>query len=270
MPQKTIKGSSEIAQQIRRRRNELGLTIEEAASRANVGIKTWCRYEAGESIRREKCKGICKALNWRSFPGQGDQDRKDSPDEYRDHGAWSDYLEDSFGADAALSFAAGSDILLDHIEEDTGALSSMPKGSHLGQLDISLLRDILPGQFLMEYDYDFLYRLKCALKEMTDRAYAGEPMTAYSVLQELILYLCSRESAVILELGACPDPSEDQKEDGKEGWVFDLLGDADLITFLYSGQYLKQDHSYHFSHWDDLRFDLSEDEPKSSLASLFE
>ena len=46
------------------------LTIEEAASRAGVGTKTWCRYEAGESIRSDKCKGVCKALNWLSLPGQ--------------------------------------------------------------------------------------------------------------------------------------------------------------------------------------------------------
>ena len=43
MSQKIIPGSRELAQQIRRRRQELGLTIEEAATRADVGIKTWCR-----------------------------------------------------------------------------------------------------------------------------------------------------------------------------------------------------------------------------------
>lgn len=64
MAQRTIKGNEILARQIKSRRGELGLTIEEAVSRAGVGTKTWCRYEAGESIRRDKCKGICKALNW--------------------------------------------------------------------------------------------------------------------------------------------------------------------------------------------------------------
>ena len=55
MAQKTIQGSKTLASQIKSRRNELGLTIEESASRAGVGTKTWCRYEAGESIRKDKC-----------------------------------------------------------------------------------------------------------------------------------------------------------------------------------------------------------------------
>ena len=68
MAQKTVQGSENLAKQIRSRRNELGLTIEEAASRAGVGTKTWSRYEAGESIRKDKCKGICRALNWQTLP----------------------------------------------------------------------------------------------------------------------------------------------------------------------------------------------------------
>ena len=60
MTQKTIQGNADLAKQIRLRRSELGLTIEEAASRTGIGTKTWCRYEAGESIRSDKCKGVCK------------------------------------------------------------------------------------------------------------------------------------------------------------------------------------------------------------------
>jgi len=51
MAQKTVKGNSDIAKQIRDRRIQLKLTIEEAASKAGVGTKTWSRYEAGETIR---------------------------------------------------------------------------------------------------------------------------------------------------------------------------------------------------------------------------
>ncbi len=270
MSQKIIRGSKEIAEKIRQRRKELGLTIEEAASRAGVGTKTWCRYEAGESIRREKCKGICRSLNWRSFPGQEEEDFIDSLDGYRDYEAWSEYLEKNYGMGAAVSFAAGSDILRDHIEEDMKALASLPKGTHLGQLGVSMLNDTLPDQFLMEYDYDFLYRLKCALQELTGRAGSGEPMTAYSVLQELVFYLCRREAAAFMELAPCPEMSGDGEESAEEDWLFDLFGDTDLITYLYAGLYLQPDHPYHFSHWDDLQFYMPSDEPKSSLASLFD
>ena len=43
MSQKIIPGSRELAQQIRRRRQELGLTIEEAAERLSVSAKTIIR-----------------------------------------------------------------------------------------------------------------------------------------------------------------------------------------------------------------------------------
>ena len=75
MARKTIQGSICLAQKIRQKRNELELTIKEAASRAGVGTKTWCRYEAGESIRSDKLKGVCKALNWLCLnPGKPSRD----------------------------------------------------------------------------------------------------------------------------------------------------------------------------------------------------
>ena len=92
MAQKTIQGNEALARRIKLRRNELGLTIEEAASRAGVGTKTWSRYEAGESIRKDKCKGICKSLNWRWLQ-DGEEDESISIQEYKNHKAWSRFLE---------------------------------------------------------------------------------------------------------------------------------------------------------------------------------
>ena len=94
MAQKTIQGNQVLARQIRSRRSELGLTIEEASSRAGVGTKTWCRYEAGGSIRIDKCKGICRALNWIVFP-ESDAETYEtiSVQEYKTHEAWSPFLE---------------------------------------------------------------------------------------------------------------------------------------------------------------------------------
>jgi len=255
MAQKTIPGNLELAKQIKNRRNELGLTIEEAASRAGVGTKTWYRYEAGEAIRSDKCKGICKALNWYMFPDQDSTDNDYiSLQDYKNHEAWSSFLEDTFGDVAAFSFAVGSDILYDHIDEDISELASMPSGSHIGQLDISYLRDCLPDQFLMHYNYDFLYRMKCALCEMRTRAKNGLPMTAHSVIEELILYLCSEDAFVLIELSnGVKELKTDDITDFKE-WVFDLFDDTDIILFLYSNMYLSTDNSYHFSHWFDKLF----------------
>lgn len=144
MAQKTIQGNQVLARQIRSRRSELGLTIEEASSRAGVGTKTWCRYEAGGSIRIDKCKGICRALNWIVFP-ESDAETYEtiSVQEYKTHEAWSPFLENTYGTRAAMAFAAGSDILSDHINEDLAELVSMPAGSHLGQPYCKCVFDLL-------------------------------------------------------------------------------------------------------------------------------
>ena len=60
MNTKILKGSIELGNKIRGRRNELSLTIEEAAKKAGVGTKTWSRYELGESIRKDKLLAFVK------------------------------------------------------------------------------------------------------------------------------------------------------------------------------------------------------------------
>lgn len=251
MAQKSIQGSQVLAQKIRLRRQELSLTIEEAAMRAGVGTKTWCRYEAGESIRADKCKGICKALSWRNFPNnEEDEGKKSLLDEYKNHEAWSQFLENNYGEMAAISFAAGSDILLDYIREDLSELALMPRDSHLGQLSVSLVRDILPPQFLMQYNYDFLYHMECSLLQLRKIAGAGGSIVAHSVMDELIIYLCNEEAMAMLELSVADHPELDVYDD----WVFDLFGDMDIITFLYSNQYLDEDVTYHFVHWNERQF----------------
>ena len=246
MAPKTIQGSEALAKQIRSRRNELGLTIEEAASRASVGTKTWSRYEAGESIRKDKWKGICRALNWNNFPEQ-EEEQGIFIQKYRGHKAWSEFLEENFGTRAAAAFAAGSDILLDYIKEDMSALASMPVGTHIGQLKVSMLCDELPKQFLMHYDYELLYQLKSQLHRLRRRAKLGYSMKAHSVMEELLIYLCNEEASILMkpyDVNNVPD----------EEWVFDLFDDMDIITFLYSNMYLSPDHLYHFSHWNDQVF----------------
>lgn len=255
MTQKTIKGTENLARQIKSRRNELGLTIEEAASRAGVGTKTWYRYETGGSIRSDKCKGICKALNWRMFPDQfGEENESFSILEYKNHEAWSEFLEDNYSIEAAMSFAVGSDLLYDYIKEDMKELSSLPVGSHIGQLEFSMLSSSLPAQFLMRYDYEFLYQMKCSLFQLRMRAKNNLPMTAHSVMEELLIYLCNEEGTVFKEISNEANGIEKDCDDDFEGWVFDLFDDKDIISFLYSNVYLDSYHSYHFSHWFDQQF----------------
>ncbi|MCI8399886.1 MAG: helix-turn-helix transcriptional regulator [Oscillibacter sp.] len=255
MAQKTIQGNEILARQIKLRRNELGLTIEEAASRAGVGTKTWSRYEAGESIRRDKCKGICKALNWHSLPDQdGENSEQISVQEYKNHEAWSQFLYSRFGVGAAVSFAVGSDILLDHIEGDMAELASMPIGTHIGQLGVSWLNGSLPEQFLTRYNYEFMHQMKCTLLEMRTRAQEGLPMTAHSVVEELLIYLCCKESSSLFELSGGICGLKDCDHADYKDWIFELFGDMDIIHYLYSNVHLNTEHPYNFSHWSDQQF----------------
>lgn len=210
-------------------------------------------------IRIDKCKGICRALNWIVFP---ESDAKTyetiSVQEYKTHEAWSPFLENTYGARAAMAFAAGSDILSDHINEDLAELVSMPAGSHLGRLSVSWLCSDLPKQFVMHYDYDFLYRMKCTLQNMRTRAKYGYPMTAHSVMEKLLLYLCNEEASMLIELNDEINRFEDD-DTASEEWVFDLLGDSYILSWLYADMYLDAEHPYHFFHWNDQQFYTEQD-----------
>ncbi len=215
----------------------------------------WSRYKAGESIRRDKCKGICKALNWHSLPNQdGENSEQISVQEYINHEAWSQFLDNNFGVGAAISFAVGSDILLDHIKEDMIEFASMPVGTHIEQLNMSWLNGSLPKQFQMQYNYEFLHRMKCALHNMRMRAKIGLPMTPHSVMEELLLYLCCEEPSALIELNGGICDMEDSNNADFEEWLFDLFGDMDIISCLYSNVHLDADHTYHFSHWENQQF----------------
>ena len=258
MAQKSIKGSLKLGEFIKLRRNELNLTIEEAASKAGVGTKTWSRYESGESIRKDKCRGVCKALSWHSFP-EGEESNTNNTldlDEYKNHKAWSSYIMENFGASAAISFVIGSDILHDNLQEDLEALSSMPRGSHVGEIDISWVAASLPPQFLMRYDYDFLYILLDTVNRFRSQAPMGNQIIAHSVIEELALYLIVEESRFLMESIKLNIEEDDDVEDydAWDEWIFDIFDDMDVVTFLYSDIYLDNDHTYHFNHWLERQF----------------
>lgn len=250
MGPKTVQGSQKLAQEIRKRRNELNLTIEEAASKAGVGTKTWCRYEAGESIRKDKYNGVCKALNWRRFPGDELGDETETGiSQFRESDMWSKFLEEEFGEAAAASFVVGSDILLDDIEEDLRELAKMPRGTHIGQIDCSFLADVLPQQFLMRYDYDFMYAMKMELKQLRRVVKSGNSFMAHSVLEELILCLIVEKAHILLDEGDL------EVECRWDEWIYDFFGDADICTFLFSNLfYLSEGDGYHFDRWMERQF----------------
>ena len=193
--------------------------------------------------------------------------------EYKESKGWSTFLETNFGILSAIHYAAGSDLLLDALEHEMHELSRMPRGSHVGQINSSVLKDNLPQQFMTRYDYDFLYKFRSELIDMRMRAMDGLSIIAHSVAQELIIYISNEMGKVaiesdenvkklIAENGSFYDKLSSDIENEEldkinlynEDWVFDLFGDADILSELYSGRAVAKGNAYHIKHWFDEQF----------------
>lgn len=283
MSPKTFKGNPRLGTAIKNRRCELNLTIEEAAVKAGIGTKTWSRYESGESIRRDKVSGLCKALRWKGLPESDDANSEEKVDfnKYRESGVWSQYLEDCFGKYAAMSFAIGSDILLDEINADINALSEMPRGSHIGEVPSSFVSYIMPQQYLMRYDYEFMWEMRRILINYRAKAKYGHDMTAHSVIEELVLYLVLEESRDLMDeidsdmdeydhdyidedTTLIEEESENEDEYGYrdwDQWAFNMFDDMDIVTFLYDDLFtLTPSDTFHFDNWFEQQFYVSRKE----------
>jgi len=185
-------------------------------------------------------------LNWINIPIDNEYNTKEEFDlnEYKNHEAWSSFLYEKFNEIVAASFAIGSDIVLDYIEQDMDELTSRPKGTHIGQLDFSLLKSILPEQFLMYYDYDFLYIMRYKLISLRKLASSGREIIAHTVLDELLLKIIAEESENLIEDTFLISPNNYWKD-----WQYELFDDDDIAISLYSGIYLTEADDYHFSNW---------------------
>lgn len=139
----------------------------------------------------------------------------------------------------------------------------MPKGSHLGEISTSWLESDLPSQFLMYYDYDFLYILRATITHFRKIAFVGKQIIAHSVIEELALYLIMEESRSFMESIDSNMGSDDM--DSYSDWAFAIFDDMDIVTFLYSDQYLDDSNPYHFGHWQDAQFYCEPHNPNKSI-----
>lgn len=253
---KSLNNNESIAKSIKKRRIELGLTIEEAAYKANVGTKTWSRYESGNPIRRDKLSGVLRALKWTSLTPMENNDKDKNKNknsiiaEYKKHEFWSDFIESNFGVYPAISFCIGADILSDYLDSDLDQLSKMPKGSHIGQLDYSMLADTMPKEFLMEYDYNFMYKFKRAFQYLVKRAISGNDFIAHKPIEEIILFLIVNESEILMSDIKTQLPEDELDEFSFwDEWAFDLFDDCDVVTFLFSDLTASPVDDYQFKNW---------------------
>lgn len=267
MPPRTVQSNQDLGNKIKRQRILLNLSIEEAARISGVGAKTWGRYEAGQAIRADKIKGVCKALKWKTLPIDDGQ-HHEIENEYAwleeidpsDEG-WSTALCEAYGRKAAVSFAVGSAILLDYMNEDLNSLKEKPAGTHIGQLPWSYLADMLPGQYLMRYDYEFLFRFRTALISYRNRVTHGDDLYAHTVAEELIAHLIrdisfdSVNDWAPSQKSICADDDESYDLDTMwDEWPESLCDDDDISYYLDDDRYTASDDAYSFEHWFEPQF----------------
>lgn len=170
-----------------------------------------------------------------------------------DHEAWSAYLEDICGRDAAIAFALGSDWALDHAEEDLECMAHMPRGTHIGELDISYLDGSLPAQFRTRYDYDFLYLLVDRIRGLRKMAKSNKGIVCHTVLEEIALHVICEYAGVIFELA---DYQPDTVADPVETFAA-IAGDLDIDMWLFCRDSLVvPGDNYYFDCWNEPQFFL--------------
>lgn len=146
--------------------------------------------------------------------------------------------------------------MYDQISDDLIELARRPKGTHIGELDASWLDGSLPAQFAMNYDYEFMYRLRAVVTRLRDRFNAGN-LVAYTVLEEVALYLVFQTAELYEDL--YPDdfgPDSDWLD-----WLGDILGDLDVEMYLFSRSAdIRPGFTYHFERWSEEQFWTGSDE----------
>ena len=259
MPPRTQAGSKELGAAMRARREELGMTVEQAAGRAHVGQKTWSRYESGESIRSDKVRGVCASLGWKTLgDAYASEDDAEVDEAYfksigEGSKGWVPCIERSFGRKAAAAFCIGSEILLEELSMDLEELAAMPRGSHLGEAGVSLTLPLFPVQFVMQYDYEFIYKLRARLVLLREALPHCDHFRVHMVADELLLRMIDQEAMPAMEAWT------EQDDEHSDDWVADICEDDDISLYLYSPwSYLERHHTYHFEHWFDHSFNTYE------------
>lgn len=194
---------------------------------------------------------------------------KDFLDEARSEGCWPARLEKELGFAVAYSLQTGLQILHDYIRDDLAKLHDMPAGTHIGELEYSMTEGYLPNQFLMKYDYDFLFRLNRIIERKMAYVEDLGRRDAHRVIDEIIFRAVNNIANSSIddllkeqpELKAifCPECDDEEEMETEEDecvpisyydWVYDtMFDDADVDMLFIEGFYFTEDDNYHFSHW---------------------
>ena len=73
--------------------------------------------------------------------------------------------------------------------QDLESLSHKARRTHIGELDDSWLKDSLPPQFLVLYDYDFLYYFRYIVMLYRLQASSGTCFSAHTVIILVLIFI---------------------------------------------------------------------------------
>ncbi|WP_316670557.1 helix-turn-helix domain-containing protein [uncultured Propionibacterium sp.] len=271
----------DIAEAMRARREELGLSMPEISGRAGVSEQTWRNYESGRTrVRSDKQLRVWEALQWEppvvwsGLLGGGVEDivRRvmDNPELLgspvrQDTGVlgmpeWGDIpsalpegysplLAATLGENAARCFALGAHLYDLFLAEDLEKLAVMPRGAHLGELEESHLGGVLPPLWLTRYDYEFVFQLRGIIRDLQYRLVrAGvgrdEPL-ARSLAEILVVHdVFTLGGVMSAPQGAAID------DDEWEGWVNALTGPDETAHRLFGAVAVPPlDAAEHVENW---------------------
>ncbi len=120
---------------------------------------------------------------------------------------------------------------------------------------------MLPGQYLMRYDYDFLFRFRAALISYRNRVACGEDLYAHTVAEELLVRLIRdlsfdsvsdwepRRKSIRVDGGESYDP-----DDLWEDWPENLCDDGDASYCLDDDRYTEPGEMFSFERWFEPQF----------------
>lgn len=182
---------------IAKRRRELGLSVADLSHKCGIAEKTWYRYEAGNAIRDDKVQIVLSALKWSEFPSEDLSVLSIVGNVDLSHWAYVNWIADKYDVLLAKMFACACDLVFNNLCSVVHDLSSMPKGSHVGQVFFAY-DDILPECYLTRYDYEFMCRLCDEFK-----GFIGEikhDVIRRTVVHELLLAMVESEFYLYVDM----------------------------------------------------------------------
>lgn len=151
-----------------------------------------------------------------------------------------------------MGFAVRSDTLLDEFNDDIEGLGKMPRGSHIGELEHSILADLLPEQFLIQYDYDFMYKMRARLCHIREQLHISNDFQVHMIADELLLAISFNDAYPMEDWVPENSPTDDTLLDDSLPWeeyseeVVGGICDGTDYRLMYSKQLIPCLLPYHF------------------------